>query len=233
MLIDVFRLTERTENKTTENLVKYLKSPSGGFNYQRAATYSKSAFSGCPVTESFFASCEKDKSSNALIHNGLVLRQIAPLAVGRNVKAFKLPRSKFALSADYHSNLGPQFFFTEDGVVKVAYIHARNNYRAGMKDFAGLGWAIKKRILDDDFFGLPSDVEFMDVDKSGKVHTVETYNLKRLEPYLAEDPNVTVARFVRCFKRICEQELAGELRKPKRKIIVPDATEIDQRDFGF
>ncbi|MEL6687684.1 MAG: hypothetical protein AAFP97_08680, partial [Pseudomonadota bacterium] len=157
-----------------------------------------------------------------------VLRATAPLSDGRDIQTFSFSKRTITLAPGLVSNLGPRFFFVEDGIVKLYNVHARNNYRAEKKDFAGLAWACKQEILDQDFFGQPSDIEFVDVDKRGDSTSVVTYGLDDLLPFLLEPPEETIARFVKCYRKVLEEGLAKP--KARRK---PKDRPTDQLDLGL
>jgi len=217
MLIDIFRLTEKSELATQKNIIAYLKSKAGGFNYNRSATFTEKAYSGYRNLEALYSQCEGDGSSIAKVHNTRVLRETAPLALKRSIQTFRFPKRKYTLAPGIQSAMGPQFFFVENGVVKLLYIHARNEHRADLKDFAGLAWALKQDVLDEDFFGQPSDIEFINVDKRGKIAKTEVYSLEDLEKHLSEDPQLTLSRFVKVFSEVREDGLAGVIRRPDRR----------------
>lgn len=219
MLLDVFRLTAPSEKQTVANIIRHKETPAGGFNYGRSATFTEKAYSGYRDFRALFSQCEGDGTSIAKVHNTKVLRLTAPLSQGRAIQTFPFPKRAITLAPGIQSSLGPKFFFVENGLVKLHYIHARNSFRASLKDFAGLGWAIKQEILDQDFFGQPSDVEFINVDKRDGTSSVEVYNLGDLLPHLKESPEKTIARFVKCLRHVDENSLAKERtrRKPKDK----------------
>ena len=224
MLIDCFRLTEPSELKTTANIIDHVKRKAGGFNYNRSATFTRKAYQGYRNFESLYRQCEGADPSVARINNTKVLKETAPLSTGRKIQTFDFPRRKFKLAPNIEAALGPQFFFTENGIVKLLYIHARNGFRASLKDFAGLAWALKSDVLDEDFFGQPSDIEFIDIDKRTDSPSVNIYSLKDLEGYRTEDPSITLARFLKCFSKVREEELAGEIasRQPAHRDTHPD-----------
>lgn len=215
MLIDCFRLTERSELKTTVNIIDHVKRKAGGFNYNRSATFTRKAYHGYRNFDSLYSQCEGKNPSTARIHNTKVLKATAPLSAGRKIQTFDFPKRKFRLAPNIEAALGPQFFFTENGIVKLLYIHARNDYRASLKDFAGLAWALKNDVLDEDFFEQPSDIEFIDIDKRKNTTSVNVYSLEDLLSHRSEDPSKTLARFLKCFTKVREQSLAGEITKPK------------------
>lgn len=225
MLIDIFRLTQSTDMATQKAIIDYLKSKAGGFNYNRSATFTEKAYGGYRNLDSLFSQCEGDGTSIAKVHNTKVLKATAPLSLGRNIQTFRFPKRKYTVAPGIKSSLGPQFFFVENGVVKLLYIHARNSHRADLKDFAGLAWALKQDVLDEDFFGQPSDIEFINVDKRGSVSTTEVYSLSDLEVHLMEDPQTTLGRFTRAFNNIKQSGLAGEIvrrRRPQAEYPHPD-----------
>lgn len=216
MLLDCFRLTATTEVETEKNTIEYLKQKKGGFNYNRAAKGTRMAYDGYEL-EPLYRQFSLGNASVAKTHNLKVLKITAPLATGRKIQTFDIKKRKFIITPTIQANLGPQFFFVENDVVKLAYIHARNNHRASLVHLAGLAWGMKTEILDDDFYDQPSDVEFLDVDKRDDQSIVKSYTLSELETYLHEDPMETLSRFARVFTKIRNNGLAGEIIKPHRR----------------
>ena len=227
MLIDVFRLTRPTLDATVHEVIAYLKRNGGGFNYNRAAAHIRAAYDGYWNIESLVRQCRGFGNSVSLVHNAKVVELAAPLAKDRKTQTFDFPRRELVLKHGISSPLGPRFFFTEDGVIKVFYLHSRKDFRANLVDLAAVAVTYRTHILENDFFGQPGDIEIVDVDRSKE--RANRYSLADLMPMLGEDPNVLLDRFVEAFIAIDESKAAGE-KKERRP---PTAHDDDQQTFGW
>ena len=82
-----------------------------------------------------------------------------------------------------------------------------------------LAAACKLEILDLEFYGLPSDIEFIDVgprDKRG-VATLNKISLADVKLPSADEVKSKTDLFLEAFRLIDENHLAGEKVKPSRK----------------
>lgn len=217
MVLDVFRLTTGDIDLTIKNIVDHLQREAGGFNYQRGASYIRKAYHGYRKFELLVDQCRGAGDNAALIYNAKLVEFVAPLSAGRIIQTFDFPKKAITLAQGVVSDLGPNFFFVEDGKVKLFYVHARNSFRARKEDIAGLAYYYRQEILDTEFYGQPADVEIVDVDKRNDDAQVRVYSLSDLEACLREYPALTTDRFVKAFRTIEDRRLAGELRKPRAK----------------
>ena len=218
MLIDVFRLTAETVIETEVNIVKHLKKKGGGHNHLKSAAFIKAAYNSEKLrTAELVAACRGDGTTIEAIDNAKIVESVLPKIIGRKIQAFDFGKRYYQIAPDLFSSLGPNFFIVEGGIIKMVYIHARNQGRASVSDLAGLAWAIDEEILKTEFFGQRTDVEIHYVDKSGINRSDTLFNLGMLKGHLKEDPNFTLDRFTRAFRNIDENRLAGDVRAQKRK----------------
>jgi hypothetical protein len=218
MLIDVFRLTAATSFETEVNIIKHLKKKGGGHNHLKSAAFIKAAYHNESLrTPQLIVSCRGDGTKFAAVDNAKIVEAVLPKILGRKIQAFDFGKRHYQIAPDLFSILGPNFFIVEEETIKMVYIHARNKGRASMSDLAGLAWAIDEEILKTEFFGQKTDVEIHYVDKTGTKRDDTLLNLENLKGYLREDPNITLDRFTRAFKKIDENRLAGDVNKREQK----------------
>ena len=231
MLLDTFRLTDSDYSKTVENITDHFKKSPGGFNYSRAARYQRVAFSGFNNLDSLHKQCLGDGNSRALIENAKVFRLISGLSIGRAIQTFNFPKRSLTLARGIDAPMGPSFFFVENETIKLFYIHCRNGHRASQQDLAMLASAYKNEILELEFFGLKADIELIDVGPRNKdgLATVDSYSLGDLILPSIEEMKAKTDMFLKAFKYVDENRMAGEKIKPKKK----EEQQVDQGSLGL
>ena len=175
--------------------------------------------------------CLGDGSTAEKVQNAKVLKLILEIGNGRTIQTFNFPRRKLSLSKGIEAPLGPSFFFTENGAVKLFYLHCRNAHRGTLSHLANLAAAFNFEVLQNDFYGLRSDVEIVDVgprSKNGEAK-VDLLTLDRLVRPSKDDLQTVYDRFVRVFSKVDDGRLAGEKRQPKQK----DKPMDGQESFDF
>ena len=100
-------------------------------------------------------------------------------------------------------------------MIKLVYVHARNNSRASLHNLASFAFVVKRAILDQEFFGQPSDVEVHYVDKTGSNRIDSVQSLQSLGRYLREDPDETLGRFAQAFIKVDSGKLAGNAARSR------------------
>jgi len=229
MFLDVFSITKTSQLETEQAIIQYLSKGAGGFNYKRCAKYCATIVKGHHSIESLVSQCKGNGESVALIQNSKVLEIVAPKLISLDSQVFNFPKQTITLAPGIYSNLGPNFFFVENGVVKIFYLHARKSDRATKADLAGLAWGFKKEILDNDFLGMKADVMLVDVDRLDETNPiVNMYSLDELLPELIEAPEDTIIRFAKALRKVDEHKLAGEIKKGTKR-----STEKDDNQLGF
>jgi hypothetical protein len=228
MLIDAMRLTDRSLVGTVSNIVGYFRSGAGGWNHQRAAKFMRYGFDRAGSLEHLVGGCRGD-GRKAFADNTKIVEATLPAILDRKAQSFPFPRTKLALTPDLHSGIGPAFFIVEDGLVRLVYLHARNDNRASLADLAAFASLAKREILDNDFYGIAGDIEIHLVDKRGANRLDTVLSFAELEPHLREPAEATVARFVEAFLLVDRNRLAGSLRPRKERELREDG----QQEFPF
>lgn len=229
MLIDAFRLSANNFRDTVDNIVTHYSTAGGGWNHQRCLRPIMHGYNGASDIDALVKGC-KGQGKKSQIDNAKIAQAVLPKVVGRDTQCFPYKRNYFALTPKIRCALGPSFFIVEGGVVKLVYVHARNEKRASLSDLAGLASIFKTDVLDQDFYGQPTDVELHYVDKRGAVRSDEVYDLKRIQTYLREDPNVTLARFASALMDVMEND---RVTPPKREKKHPEVHDDGQQKFDI
>jgi hypothetical protein len=225
MLIDAFRLCASSIDDTVKNIVDHYSTAGGGWNHQRCLRSIMHAYNGATDIAALVAGC-KGKGTDAERDNAKIVEAVLPKVVGRKTQCFPYPRKTFALTPTLQCTMGPSFFIVENGVIKLVYVHARNEKRASLANLAGLAHVMKTDVLDQDFFGQKSDVEIHFVDKKGASRSDEVYDLKRLGGFLIEEPSTTLKRFATALVDVMENDrVAPAERKRKEKRPTDDGQE--------
>ena len=231
MLLDVFRITSDSDQTTEQELIRYLKKSPGGFNYNRAALFQRKAYAGYKNLTALHEQCLGDGSTAEKVQNAKVLKLILEIGRGRTIQTFNFPRRKLSLAKGIEAPLGPSFFFTENGEVKLFYLHCRNAHRGTLLHLGKLAAAFSFEVLQNDFYGLRSDIEIVDVGPRSKYGEakVELLTLDRLVRPTKDDLQTVYDRFVRVFSKVDDGRLAGEKRPLKQK----DKPMDGQESFDF
>ena len=205
MLVDAFRLSSGDFHQTVDNIVAHYSMRPGGWNHQRCLRPIMHGYNGATDIAALIAGC-RGTGKDSQIDNAKIVEAVLPNVVGRSTQCFPYKRKHYALTPKILCPLGPSFFIVEGGVIKLVYVHARNEKRASLANLAGLASILKSDILDQDFYGQATDVEIHYVDKKGSARTNSVYDLRRLERHLTEDPSATLARFASALIDVMEND---------------------------
>lgn len=217
MLIDAFRLSTPTHDETIANIITHYSTAPGGWNHQRCLRSIMLAFNGAVDRAALVSGC-KGVGKPSQVDNAKIVEAVLPHVIGRRTQCFPYKRKHYALTPSLHCSMGPSFFIVEDGVIKLVYVHARNDNRATLRDIAGLATLLKSELLDQDFYGEPSDVEVHYVDKRGDNRFDDVHTLSSLSSHLTDAPSVTLGRFAAALVEVIERDLVQQpLRRRKEE----------------
>ncbi len=172
-------------------------------------------YNGASDSAALIAGC-RGAGKASQIDNAKIVEAVLPNVIGRPTQCFPYKRKHYALTPNILCSMGPSFFIVEHGVIKLVYVHARNESRATLANLAGLATILKTDILDQDFYGELSDVEVHYVDKKGSMRSDSVYDLKSLQGFLSEDPGVTLARFASALVDVMENDRVTPATRKKK-----------------
>jgi hypothetical protein len=184
---DLARAIGRTADEIGEWFIQYFNQRPVNWNYRCGTRVIKAAYKGLHNLPLLVAGCDAQREGQGRTSNREIVNLVAPQAFGRSTQVFDLPPRKFTFGRDLYSSYRIPFFFTEGGIVKIFFLQPRK----GTGDFAALSMeqlgmiaAIHKQyLLDVEFYGLDSDVEYIDLayDSKSKDRLVRSYNLKEID----------------------------------------------------
>lgn len=229
MLIDAFRLAADTHEETINNIVGHYSSLPGGWNHQRCLRSIMLGFNGATDRAALISGC-KGEGKPSQIDNAKIVEAVLPRVIGRLTQCFPYKRKSYPLTPTILCPMGPSFFIVEAGVIRLVYVHARNEKRASIENLAGLAALFKTALLDQDFYGQAADVELHLVDKRGDARRDHVHSLETLTPYLSEPPDVTLKRFATALVEVMDRDL---VTPPKRQRNEKPAPADDQLKLQF
>lgn len=211
----------RAEGSTRDEMISYWLSyydaNSTPWNYLSSTRAVKQGYKGLHRLSALVAACAREKTKQGRSSNEEVVKLAAPVAFGRSTQVFDLPRRQFAFGRDLYSGYRVPFFFVEDGTVKLFYLQPRKGYALNREQIAMVATIHKTFLLDNEFYGTKSDVEYIDVsaDPITGVRIVKHFSLDSIElwsPSRLQDRLTLIAESLDFVRN-------SELVRPKRRTI--------------
>jgi hypothetical protein len=171
-----------TVEQAIEWLTHYYEDDGCPWNYRTGTRTIRGAYKGLHRLDLLLAAAEKERTAQGRISNAEIIGLAAPMAFGRATQVFDLPRRQFSFGRNRHAAYRIPFFFVEGGVVKLYYVQPRKQHGPTSDRLGMVGKIHKKYLLDTEFFGEASDVEYVNlgaVEKKGP-RVVRSYSLDRL-----------------------------------------------------
>jgi hypothetical protein len=159
---DLARANGQTLNELIDWLRHYYET-SGPFNYRSATRSVKCGYKGLHDLQQLVAGCAKEKTTQGRQSNEEVVRLAAPISFGRKTQVFDLPRRQFQFGRNLFAGYRIPFFFVENGVVKLYYLQPRKGGNLTFVQLSMVATIHEKYLLDMEFFGQRTDVEYVDV----------------------------------------------------------------------
>ena len=177
----------RAEGSSRDEMISYwlayYAADNVPWNYLSSTRAVKQGFRGLHRLDILVGGCAREKIKQGRMSNEEVVRLAAPVAFGRRTQVFDLPRRQFPFSRDLFSGYRIPFFFVENGVVKLFYLQPRKGYALSLEQIGMVATIHKRYLLDTEFYGNDSDVEYIDVsaDPVSEVRVLKRYNLNSIE----------------------------------------------------
>ena len=188
---DLARIGGFTIEEMVDWLIGYYNRPDIPWNYICGRKCIIEAYRGLDRLPLLLAGCAREKNKTGRASNEEIVTLAAPLAFGRRTQVHQLPRRQFAFGQDMRAGFNVPFFFVEDGVVKLYYVQPRKTAGPTVDQLAMIATIHKRYLLDREFYGLPTDVEYVNLSEDPITHKrdVRVYSLSSLKLWSDERLN--------------------------------------------
>ncbi len=178
---DLARIGGSTPLDMIDWLIEYYNQKPVSWNYVTANKCVKACYQGLSYLKPLLDACDKMRAGRA--PNYEVVKLAGPLAFGRKMQVFDLPKRQFHFGRDLRAAYRVPFFFVEAGVVKLYYLQPRKGANLSYDQMCMVGTIHKRFLLDTEFYGQPCDVEYVDVGAPlfSKDRVLREYSLDTLE----------------------------------------------------
>lgn len=179
---DLARIAGVTKDEMVQWLIAYYNRPDIPWNYICGRKCIIEAYKGLHALPLLVAGCAREKNNVGRDSNEQIVTLAAPLAFGRKTQVHQLPRKQFAFGQDLRAGYNVPFFFVEDGVVRLYYVQPRKTAGPSVDQLSMVATIHKRYLLDREFFGLPTDVEYVNLSEGPITHRrdVRVYSLSSL-----------------------------------------------------
>jgi len=218
---ELARAKGSTVSELTDWFVEYYNRAGAPFNYRIATRAVRSAYKGLHSLPILTASCANDMTLVGRTANAEVIRLAAPLVFARGTQVFDLPRRRFSFGRNRHSAYRVPFFFVENGIIHLYFLQPRKSSGLNIDEFGMIATIMKNYLLDQEFYGHTSDVEFVDVSapSGASIREVRRYALADLP--LWSDRRLT-DRLTMIAAALDAVEVGGRIQRNHRARPSPD-----------
>jgi hypothetical protein len=207
-----------TVNEAVQWLTHYYEAGGCPWNYRTGTKSIKAGYKGLHRLDLLLASCARESTKQGRISNSEIIRLAAPMAFGRSTQVFDLPPRQFSFGRRRRAAYRIPFFFVEDGVVKLYYIQPRKEHGPTFDQLGMVGKIHKKYLLDTEFFGQVSDLEYLNLgaeEKKGQ-RVVRSYSLGSLNIWSDEQLADRLTLISEALDKIEERGVVKSRRRPAR-----------------
>ena len=160
---DLARVQGDDREKVVAWFRDYYDAKGAPFNYLAGTRSIKNGYRGLHNLAQLEAGCLGEETAQGRKSNIEIVHEAAPLSFDRKTQVFDLPRTKFSFGRNHLASYRIPFFFVEDGVVKLYFLQPRKGCSLTYDQLCMVATIHKHYLLDQEFFGQPSDVEYVDL----------------------------------------------------------------------
>ncbi|WP_320196818.1 hypothetical protein RMR10_008320 [Agrobacterium rosae] len=160
---EIARVNSSNLEEAVSQLIVALTPSSGGFNYLPATKTAKTSYKGLHDLKSLTAARALNDGSVGAAANFEVAKLICPIGFGRKTQVIDLAPRSFHYGSSRKASYRVPFLFVEGGVVKAYFLQPRKNTVYSSDNISIYFTILKKYLLDTEFYGEPTDVEFVEV----------------------------------------------------------------------
>lgn len=213
-----------TKDELISFFLAYYDRPSASFNYLTSTRLVKQAYRGFRDISQLVESCGCEKTKQGLKSNQDIVRLGAPVAFDRTMQVFDLPRRQFAFGRDLRTGFRVPFFFVENGIVKLYFLQPRKGLSLSPDQMAMIAKIHKRFLLDTEFFGQQTDLEYVDLSADGGTgeRAVTRYSMRSLELWSEKRLSDRLTMIAEALDYVRNSGLI----KPRRRIVRPPAKDL-------
>ncbi len=210
----------RIYNEMISWLLNYYDSSSAPFNYVTGTRVIKQAYKGMNNIQQLIEGCKKEKTQIGLKSNTDIVSLAAPIAFGRTLQVFDLPKMKFPFGRDLHSSFRVPFFFVENKIVKIYFLQPRKSFNLTYDEICMIGTIHKKYLLDTYFFGQNSNIEYIDLCSVGDDNTraVQKFSLSDLSLWSDKQLLDKLSLISEALEYLKSTNLVSPKKRPEQRI---------------
>lgn len=182
-LPEIALVNSANSDEAIAQLVAALTPSGGGFNYLEATKCARAAYRGLHRLDLLVVGTRLNDGSVGAKANKEVALLAGGVALGRSTNLIDLSPRTFQYGAGRSASYRVPFLFVESGTVKLYFLQPRKRTVFKESQVSFLATIFKKYLLDAEFYGERTDVEFVEVAErsEGKGRETQVYRLTDLD----------------------------------------------------
>lgn len=164
------------------HFINYHNRPSIPWSYRPGTIALLKAYSGLHNLSALMTVLNGQTIPTAISCNSDLINHAAPFAFERSTRILQLSPRRFPFGRDRTAAYRVPFFFVENGIVKLFFAQPRKTDVPTVEQLGMMATIHKRYLLDTEFFGQRTEVEFIDVGPAldGGVRKPSKYTLADL-----------------------------------------------------